>query len=112
MAFKKGHVKTGGRTKGSKNTIAVDVRRMMYEALEKAGGTEYLTDQANKNPKAFLALLGRTLPTEIKAVIEQKTNVVHINMIGLEPDPLIIEDQTLSDNTKYIEQEQAELLPD
>jgi hypothetical protein len=38
---------------------------MVLGALTDAGGQDYLTKQAKKNPKAFLALLGKCLPKDI-----------------------------------------------
>jgi hypothetical protein len=37
---------------------------MILEALERAGGVEYLTHQANENPRAFLSLLTKVIPPE------------------------------------------------
>ena len=39
-----------------------------------AGGQEYLTQQAKENPSAFLMLVGKILPKEIKAEITDNTN--------------------------------------
>lgn len=38
---------------------------MILGALDEAGGQAYLVKQAKKNPKAFLALLGKCLPKDI-----------------------------------------------
>lgn len=62
-------VKTGGRTAGTPNRLQADLRSMILAALEKAGGEKYLIEQANENPNAFMALIGKTLPKEIKAEI-------------------------------------------
>lgn len=35
---------------------------MIVEALDKAGGVKYLVKQANKNPAAFLGLVGKVMP--------------------------------------------------
>lgn len=59
--------KTGGRSKGTPNKVTADLRSMILGALEDAGGQEYLLTQAQQNPQAFLTLVGRTLPKEIKA---------------------------------------------
>ncbi len=60
-----GAPKTGGRQAGTPNRIAADVRAMVLAALDRAGGEDYLLAQAHDNPKAFLALLGRILPTQL-----------------------------------------------
>ena len=52
-----------GRPKGSKNFLKMEVQRMLYDALIAAGGVEYLKRQAEENPVAFLALVGKLIPT-------------------------------------------------
>jgi hypothetical protein len=37
---------------------------MILGAINDAGGQDYLTEQAHKNPAAFMTLLGRVLPRE------------------------------------------------
>ena len=54
-----------GRPKGTRNTATKQLKDMIFEALSRAGGVEYLTRQANDNPRAFLALLGKILPLKI-----------------------------------------------
>ena len=54
--------KTGGRLKGTPNKITVDLRQMILRALTEAGGHEYLMRQADENPAAFLALVGKVVP--------------------------------------------------
>lgn len=51
------------------NKMTADVKAMILGALEKTGGESYLIERA-KDPKtatAFMALVGRVLPKEIKA---------------------------------------------
>ena len=55
----------GGRTKGTPNKLTKEVKEMILEALDNAGGVEYLTRQADENPKAFLTLVGRVLPLQV-----------------------------------------------
>ena len=62
----KGLPKYGGRAPGTPNKITKQLKDMILEALDNAGGAQYLTEQAQKNPKAFLALLGRVLPTTLQ----------------------------------------------
>ena len=50
---------TGGRPKGTPDRLASDLLQMMLDALEDAGGRDYLRQQAEKTPSAFLALVGR-----------------------------------------------------
>jgi hypothetical protein len=56
----------GGRQKGSRNKITVELKAMILGALDKAGGEEYLVRQANQNPTAFLTLLGKVLPLTLR----------------------------------------------
>lgn len=74
MPRPKGLAKTGGRTKGTRNK-APELRAMITEALENAGGVAYLERQANENPGPFLALLGRLLPREMHAEISGELTV-------------------------------------
>jgi len=55
-----------GRKKGVPNKITKALKDMILEALAEAGGTAYLKKQAAKNPNAFLALVGRVLPLQVK----------------------------------------------
>lgn len=58
-----------GRPKGVQNKITMDLKRAILEAAEAAGGeggtVGYLTTQATTNPAAFLALIGKVLPTTV-----------------------------------------------
>jgi len=61
--------KTGGRKKGSANVLTSDLRQMVVDSLNAAGGQAYLAQQARDQPAAFLGLVGKVLPKEIKADI-------------------------------------------
>lgn len=58
-------VKTGGRKKGTPNKTTKAVKEMVLEALDKAGGVEYLLSQSGSNPVAFMALVGKVLPLQV-----------------------------------------------
>ena len=58
----KGQPKTGGRAKGVTNKLTADVKAMVLEALDKAGGADYLYAQSESNPTAFMTLVGKVLP--------------------------------------------------
>ena len=64
-----------GRKKGSKN-IAPALRDMIAQALDEVGGVQYLVRQANENPKAFLSLLARLIPTQITGDDEQPARLI------------------------------------
>jgi hypothetical protein len=54
-----------GRVKGVPNKITGDIKAMVLGALEKAhkdGGIGYLVEQSEKNPTAFMGLVGKVLP--------------------------------------------------
>lgn len=71
MAGKGGRTKTSGqgRPKGTPNKITRDIKAMIEGALEDAGGRAYLAKQANENPAAFMSLVGKILPREVKAEV-------------------------------------------
>lgn len=58
-----------GRPKGSPNKVSKALKDMILEALDDAGGKDYLLSQASENPQAFMTLLGKILPSEIKAEV-------------------------------------------
>lgn len=42
------------------------VRDLVLGALDRAGGEDYLVQQAQTNPTAFLTLVGKCLPTKVE----------------------------------------------
>ncbi len=70
----------GGRKKGTKNKFTGTLKDMILQALANAGGADYLYAQATTNPNAFMALVGRVLPLQVKdggAEPKVPTKVVH-----------------------------------
>jgi hypothetical protein len=65
-----------GRKKGVPNKQTKAIKDMLLGALADAGGQAYLTGQAKTNSSAFLALLGRIVPQELKAELETKSTVI------------------------------------
>lgn len=56
-----------GRPKGSKNKVQTALKDMILQALSNVGGVTYLEKQAKqKNPAAFLALVGKVLPLQVR----------------------------------------------
>lgn len=56
-----------GRVKGSTNKVPREVKQMILQALDKAGGVSYL-ERCARDPKtapAFLALVGKVLPLQV-----------------------------------------------
>lgn len=72
----KGRPKTGGRQKGTTNKLTADVKAMVLEALDKAGGVAYLLTQAQSNPNAFLTLVGKVLPMTVAGDPQNPLGVV------------------------------------
>jgi hypothetical protein len=62
----KANLVKGGRRKGIPNKNTKALKDMILGALEKSGGEEYLVEQAQANPSAFMQLIGKVLPTELK----------------------------------------------
>lgn len=54
-----------GRPRGARNKITSDVKAMILGALAAKGGQGYLEQQADKNPVAFMTLLGKVLPMQL-----------------------------------------------
>ena len=55
-----------GRPKGSRNRLNTSLKEMILGALNGAGGAGWLARQADENPVAFMALLAKLLPLELK----------------------------------------------
>jgi hypothetical protein len=65
--FKKGKEKGPGRPKGTPNKTPAAIKDMILQALENAGGVEYLEAKAkdNRTATAFLGLVGKVLPLQV-----------------------------------------------
>ncbi|MES1993153.1 MAG: hypothetical protein V4457_06005 [Pseudomonadota bacterium] len=83
MAYPKGKPRPAksGRRKGTPNKVTGDLREMILGALAGAGGEDYLRRQAKANPSAFMALIGRTLPKDIKLGGGLK---LEVNLVGVD----------------------------
>jgi hypothetical protein len=55
-----------GRKPGIANQLNGDVKAMLLESLEQAGGVDYLVTQAYLNPGPYLALIGKVLPMTVQ----------------------------------------------
>jgi hypothetical protein len=66
MAFVKGQSgNPNGRTKGAPNKTTAAIKDMIIQALDGVGGVTYLQEQADKNPAAFMTLIGKVLPMQV-----------------------------------------------
>lgn len=55
----------GGRAKGTPNKMTRELKEMILQALDQAGGVKYLVRQAGESPAAFMTLLGKVLPLQV-----------------------------------------------
>jgi hypothetical protein len=63
----KGYPKSGGRAPGQPTKSTYDIREMVCKALNMVGGEKYFARQAEKNPAAFMALVGKVMPLQVQA---------------------------------------------
>ncbi len=73
--FKKGQKGGPGRPKGAENKITRELKDMILGALDGVGGTDYLMEQAREKPVAFLALVGKVLPLQVKGELEHSGGI-------------------------------------
>jgi hypothetical protein len=68
MPFQKGQPRPSraGRRKGQPNKFSGALKDMILQALSNVGGVDYLEKQAGANPTAFMTLVGRVLPMQVK----------------------------------------------
>ena len=71
-----------GRKKGTPNKMTQQVKDMVVEALHKAGGVDYLLRQAKAEPKAFLILLGKVLPLQVKHSGDADSPIQHKHTVS------------------------------
>jgi hypothetical protein len=48
------------------NKINGELKEMILQALDGAGGAAYLKRQADENPSAFMSLIGKVLPMTVQ----------------------------------------------
>jgi hypothetical protein len=66
MPFEKGQSgNPNGRPAGTPNKVTGELKAMILEALDQAGGVEYLKARASDTPGPFLALVGKILPMQV-----------------------------------------------
>jgi hypothetical protein len=57
-----------GRKKGVPNRNTALIREMVAQALDQAGGVEYLARVAETHPGPFLGLVGKVLPVQLAGI--------------------------------------------
>lgn len=95
--FKPGHPKYGGRKKGTPNKFSGELKTFVLDALANAkargqratGAQAYLQHQAMVNPKTFLTLIAKLLPTALTGkdggAIELKVQQAQTKLSTLTP---------------------------
>ena len=73
----------GGRQKGTPNKVTGELRQMILNALDKAGGVEYLTVQAKENPASFMTLLGKVLPMQVTGEGGGPVKIAQIKLVPM-----------------------------
>jgi hypothetical protein len=71
---KPGSRRKGGRRKGTPNKISAKVKEAIENAFTAVGGEDYLVKVAEEDPRAFCTLLGKILPTQVDAQVDQPTH--------------------------------------
>ncbi len=51
-----------GRTKGVPNITTQAIKDMLLASLDNVGGQDYFQRQAEENPNAYMALIGKIIP--------------------------------------------------
>lgn len=67
-----------GRPKGVPNKLNGQLKEMILQALDNAGGVDYLVTQSAENPTAFLALVGKVLPMTVAGAGENGEHLTEI----------------------------------
>lgn len=65
-----------GRAKGSQNKITKTIKEAIEESFIEVGGAAYLVRMANEEPVAYMGLLGKVLPTQVKLETKEPITVV------------------------------------
>lgn len=75
-----------GRPKGSVNKTSAEVKNMIRDALEQAGGVDYLVQCAHdpKTKAAFLSLVGKLAPMTLAGDAENPLKLItQIQLVAL-----------------------------
>ncbi len=87
MPFVKGQPRTpgSGRKPGSRNMTSQKLKELVFQALEQqeGGAIGYLKTQAVQEPRAFLALIGKLLPTQITGEDGAPVRITQIELVPL-----------------------------
>jgi len=73
-----------GRKKGTLNKATSALKELLLGSLDDVGGQEYLVRLALKEPRAYASLLGRLIPSEVRATLTERKMLVVKNYTGIE----------------------------
>ena len=89
MPFLKGQPRPAGsgRKPGSRNLTSQKLKEIVFKALEQqeGGAIGYLKTQAVQEPRAFMALIGKLLPTQITGEDGAPVRITQIELVPLVP---------------------------
>ena len=87
MPFVKGQQRTpgSGRKPGSRNLTSQKLKEIVFDALQQqdGGAIGYLRKQAIQEPRAFMALIGKLLPTQITGEDGEPVRITQIELVPL-----------------------------
>lgn len=71
-----------GKPKGAVNKVTKELKQMILDALDNAGGVDYLTERAQdpKTASAFITLIGKTLPMTVQGPNSDGSHSVSVNV--------------------------------
>jgi hypothetical protein len=71
MSGRGGKRRGAGRKRGVPNKLTAHIREAVENAFSAVGGEDYLVKVAKKDPRTFCTLLGKILPTQVDAQVDQ-----------------------------------------
>jgi hypothetical protein len=73
--FVKGQKKPNQGKRGP-DKVTKEIKEMIRQALDEAGGIEYLSGVATSHPAAFCALISKIIPADVKATLKVSGGLV------------------------------------
>lgn len=77
-----------GKPKGATNKTSGLIREMIAQALDEAGGVDYLVARANdpRTASAFLGLIGKVMPVQVTGEGGGPVQVARIELVAMSND--------------------------
>lgn len=72
--FKKGEKKPNQGKRGP-SKVTRELKEMILQALDNKGGVDYLERCAEDHPVAFMSLVGKVLPLQVKGELEHSGGI-------------------------------------